>query len=219
MDSALIECASDLSSTVFKERSLYMITPKGLHILERFITKNGITAAHTLRLFAQQPICLTLLHLERRRADDDIYITKSVVEVLWRRFIGRDPNVSRLTDEELLAQKHARWFAKSNIPPEKQADRSIGIIVRKVSVGTEKKPAEEYQFPAWSAIEWLCEFTTCVCPEEAADLAAQFVRYGYIALVSDKGRFGQGNLLRTVKVGGAGGGAGAVMVSHRKGSV
>jgi len=216
MDAALIENAVDLSSSTFKDRGIYMITPKGLHVLERFITKNGITAVHTLRLFVQQPICMKLLHLERRVADDEVIIAKSVIQVLWRRVVGRDPNISRLSDEELSAQKQLRWYARaSSIAVEDLVDRSMGIILWKVSsvLSPSEKTALDYHFPALAVTEWLCDFSTCSGQDEAADLGAHFVRYGLITLVSDKGRVKEGNIVTTVKVGGAGGGAGGVMVS------
>ena len=216
MDAHLIENASDLSSSTFKERGPYMNTPKGLHILERFITKNGISAQHTHRLFAQQPICMKLLHLERRSTDDDIIITKGVVEVLWRRFVGREPNVTRLSENDLQAQNNVRWYNKPSSSPLDEVDRSIGVVLRKVSVAAIDKgspPVDEYHFSAWSAVDWVCDFSTCVGPDEGAELAAQFVRYGLITLVSDKGRARENDIIATARVGGAGGGSGAVSVS------
>ncbi len=214
MEAALIENATDLSSLAFKERGIYQITAKGLHVLERFITKNGITAPHTMRLFAQQPICMKLLHMERRSADDEMVTSKGVVEVLWRRLVGRDPNVSRLSDDELVAQKSMRWYnVKGSSNPADEVDRSIGIVLREIPIpSSSDKPGVEYQFPAWSVIDWMCQFSTCMGPDEAADLGAHFVRYGLISLVSDKGRVKEGNIIATVHSGGTGSAAGEVMV-------
>lgn len=209
----LIENATDLSSKVFKERGVFMLTPKGLHILERFITKNGITAEHVLPTFATQPICMKLLHLERRTQDDEVLITKAVLEVLFRRFLGREPNVSGLSDDDLLAQYHSRPHAKAPaLPPNETCDRTVGLIVRKIQACSEDKTRTEYHFTASSAVDWLCDFTTIVGLDEAAEVAGQFVRYGYISLVSDKGKNKEGDVVVTVRAGGAGGGAGALMV-------
>lgn len=215
MDAKLIENAADLLSPNFKDRGIYMITPKGLHVLERFITKNGITAQHMMRLFAQQPICMKLLHLERKSADDEIIISKSVIEILWRRFVGRHPNVSSLSEDILVAQKHFRWYQQLNPASTDEADRSIGIVLRRVeSRSSQSEQMDfEYHFPAWSVIEWLCEFSTCVGPDEAADLAAHFVRYGLIALVMDKSRVKEDDIIAEVTSGGAVGGTGAAIVS------
>ena len=44
MDARLIENATDPVSNLLKDRGTYVLTPKGLHVLERFITKNGINS-------------------------------------------------------------------------------------------------------------------------------------------------------------------------------
>jgi hypothetical protein len=212
MDAHLIENGADLNSRNFKDRGVYMLTPKGLHILERFITKNGISADHLLKVFASQPICMKLLHLERRSQDDEILITKSVIDVLFRRFVGREPNVTRLSDDELHAQFNSRSHAKAaTLPPGEELDRTLGVIVRKTNAVNEKR--DDYVFSAMSAIDWLCDFTTIIGIEEGAEVAAQFVRYGLIVLVSDKGKVKDYNVVVTARAGGPGGGAGAIMVS------
>ena len=43
MDARLIENAIDRSSNTFKDKGIYILTPKGLHVLERFISKNGMS--------------------------------------------------------------------------------------------------------------------------------------------------------------------------------
>src|SRR6201999_3205923 len=92
MDARLIENAADPSSNLFKDRGVYVLTPKGLHVLERFISKNGVSSDHLQHVFSTQPICIKLLHLERRSVDDEIIVTQSVITALFRRFVGRQPN-------------------------------------------------------------------------------------------------------------------------------
>lgn len=208
IDAHLIELATDISAGVFKERGLYMLTPKGLHILERFITKNGIAADHLLRVFATQPICMKLLHLERRTQDDEILVTRNVFEVLFRRFLGREPNVTRMTDDELLAHYYSRPHSKGTVYNGDGCDRTQGMLLRRIPTGE-----REFHFGALAAVDWLIDFTTIIGVEEAAEVLGQFVRYGYIALVSDRGKVKEGNVVVTVQGGGAGGGAGALMVS------
>lgn len=194
-----------------------MITPKGLHILERFIAKNGISANQLLPVFASQPICMRLLHLERRSGDDEIMISKGVMEVLFRRFTGNQPNVTRLSDDDLASQYYQRWYntktgsAVGASSPD-DLDRSLGMPVRKNHNPDLKR--DEYQFGAISACEWLVDNTTCVGMDEASEICAHFVRYGLIVLVSDRGRVRDGNIISTVRAGGAGGGAGGIMVSR-----
>jgi predicted transcriptional regulator len=218
MDAHLIENAADLTSDTFKDRGVYMITPKGLHILERFITKNGISAEHLLKVFATQPICMKLLHLERRSQDDEILITKGVIEVLFKRFAGREPNVTKLNEDEILQQYSTRPHSKGPaLPPGQELDRTLGIVVRKAT--TVERTAsdtsnDEYIFSATAAADWLCDFTTITGRDEAAEIAAHFVRYGLITLVSDR-KSKENAMIVSVRAGGPGGGAGAKFVSHQ----
>jgi hypothetical protein len=216
MDGRLIENAADIGSTTFKDRGVYVTTPKGLHMLERFITKNGIAADHVLKLFADQPITMKVLHIERRTSDDDIIFSPSVTNVIWRRFLGKSPNVCTLSDEDIAAQINSRWYAKSSIAPGTEFEREIGQLLRRTPIpASERKPGgptEEYSFPALSAIDWLCEYTTVAGPDEAGEILAQFVRYGFLQLHSDKGRPKDSDMIFTARAGCAGGGAGAVMV-------
>ncbi|WVQ82179.1 hypothetical protein IAT38_004307 [Cryptococcus sp. DSM 104549] len=210
MDSHLVENATDLASGTFKDRGIYMLTAKGLHILERFVSKNGITADHLLKVFATQPITMKLLHLERRSGDDEIIITRGVVDVLFRRFAGRDANATKLSEDEVQTFYYSRFYTKTPpLPAGETLDRSEGIIVRRVPAHGEKK--EEYQFGAKSAVDWILDFTSATGVDEAAEILGQFVRYGYITLSSDKGKAKDNQLIVTVRGGGAGGGAGAIM--------
>jgi hypothetical protein len=218
MDGRLIENATDLGSTTFRDRGVYMVTPKGLHVLERFITKNGITADHVIQLYTDQPITMKLLHLERRSADDDIIITKSVIDVIWRRFVGVAPNVCTLSEDDIAAQLDSRWYAKSSIAPGAEFDRSLGLLLRKVPLPASERKAsgvtDDYTFSASSAVDWLCEYSTAAGPDEAGEVLAQFVRYGFISLLSDKSKPKDTDMVFTARAGGAGGAAGAIMVSQ-----
>jgi hypothetical protein len=186
MDARLIENATDASSNLFKDRGVYVLTPKGLHVLERFISKNGISADHLQNVFATQPICIKLLHLERRAVDDEIIVTQSVITALFRRFAGRHPNY---IDSE-----------KSKDPFVIHHQRSKGITVSDGSSQDDGGPKDiKYCFAAVTALEWLCDFTSVVGREEAAEMAAQFVRFGLITLVSDKRKNNDSAIIFTVR--------------------
>lgn len=190
MDARLIENAADPSSNLFKDRGVYVLTPKGLHVLERFISKNGITADNLQQVFATQPICVKLLHLERRSSDDEIIVSQSVITALFRRFAGRQPNS--------LAQ---------NLGPDiyqKYNDRAKGVPLQDVTERAQPLLGKSQQnhkhcFPAVTALEWLCDFTSVVGREEAAEMAAQFVRFGFITLVSDKRKNNDSAIIFTVR--------------------
>lgn len=215
MDCHLVENATDIMAGSFKDRAIYMLTSKGLHILERFVSKNGIAADHLLKIFATQPITMKLLHLERRSADDEIIITRSVIEVLFRRFIGRVPNLTKLNDDEILAHYYSRFYTKASpLPAGETLDRSEGIIMRKPGAGEKTASSDDYVFSARAAVDWMLDFTSATSIDEAAEILGQFVRYGLIAFVSDKGKIREENVIISVRGGGAGGGAGAVMASN-----
>ena len=204
MDARLIENVSDPTSNLFKDRGVYQLTPKGLHVLERFISKNGINSDHLQPVFSSQPICIKLLHLERRSIDDEIIVTQSVISALFRRFVGRQPNYPPPTDKPLDA------FQKYN-------ERSKGIILNDITERSQpllSRPQliHKHCFPAVSALEWLCDFTSVVGREEAAEMAAQFVRFGLISLVSDKRKSSDSAIIFTVR-GSAPGGNSPVSVS------
>ncbi|KAJ3483712.1 hypothetical protein NLI96_g6119 [Meripilus lineatus] len=194
MDARLIENAADPGSNLFKERGVYVLTPKGLHVLERFMSKNGINGDHHSHVFTTQPICMKLLHLERRSTDDEIIVSQNVIVALFRRFVGRSPNYP---PENLDAFD----------PFQKYHERSKGVALTDVP---DKSPvgraaiAHRNCFAAVTALEWLCDFTSVIGREEAAEMAAQFVRYGLIALVSDKRKNNDSAIIFTVR-GAAGG--------------
>ena len=192
MDARLIENAVDPSSNLFKERGVYQLTPKGLHVLERFISKNGINADHISHVFQTQPICMKLLHLERRSVDDEIIVSQAVITALFRRFVGRQPNYS---PENFLSLD----------PYQKYQERSKGLALTDVTeriqpiMGRATTTVQKYCFPAVAALEWLCDFTSVIGREEAAEMAAQFVRFGLITLVSDKRKNNDSAIIFTVR--------------------
>lgn len=188
MDARLIENATDPSSNLFKDRGVYQLTAKGLHVLERFISKNGINADHLQPVFASQPICIKLLHLERRITDDEIIVTQSVITALFRRFVGRQPNYPPRT-EKSETDPFLRYHERAKgIPLTDLADK-----------GSKSTIANRFCFLAVQALEWLCDFTSVVGREEAAEMAAQFVRFGLITLVSDKRKNSDSAIIFTVR--------------------
>lgn len=203
MDARLIENAADRTSNLFKDRGVFMLTPKGLHVLERFITKNGMSADHLLKVFASQPICLKLLHLERRISDDEIIISQSVITALFRRFVGRQPNYPAEVPgpQDPAVEYHER---SKGIPLMDVHERATALI------GKGQLQVFKNCFTAVSALEWLCDFTSIVGRDEAAEMAAHFVRFGLIAMVSDKRKGTDSAVIFTVR-GSTGGSAAAAV--------
>lgn len=205
MDARLIENAADRTSNLFKDRGVFVLTPKGLHVLERFITKNGMSADHLLQVFASQPICLKLLHLERRGSDDEIIVSQFVITALFRRFVGRQPNYPAEVSgpQDPAADYHER---SKGIPLMDVHERASGLI------GKGQLQVFKNCFTAVTALEWLCDFTSIVGRDEAAEMAAHFVRFGLIAMVSDKRKGTDSAVIFTVQ--GSASGSAAVAVRY-----
>ncbi|SNX85545.1 probable Regulator of G-Protein Signaling Protein [Melanopsichium pennsylvanicum] len=178
VDARLIENAGDATNPMFKDKGVYVLTPKGLHILERFITKNGINGDHLLKVFSSQPICMKLLHLERRASDDELLINTPVLEVIFRRFVGRLPNY------ELGAAGARTDHGESGI------DRTLGIEMFDVQEKVKGRGHHtvKHTFNSMGALDWLCDFTTVCGKDEAAEIMAHFQRLNLIRLVLDKSK-------------------------------
>lgn len=191
MDARLIENAADTQSGLFKDKGVYQLTPKGLHILERFITKNGISAEHLLKVFAAQPICMKLLHLERRAHDDELLINRPILEVIFRRLCGRQPNYLPGASKNASGasiQDGSPKASSAGARPSGTFDPTMGIGVYDIvdKVKGQKEPVRiKHVFPAISVLDWLVDYTTIGGRDEAAEVAAHFQRLGYISLAKD----------------------------------
>ncbi|KIM25546.1 hypothetical protein M408DRAFT_74066 [Serendipita vermifera MAFF 305830] len=191
MDARLIENAIDKTANQFKDRAVYQLTPKGLHVLERFISKNGVNADGLVKVFQSQPICMKLLHLERRASDDEIIISQQVVTALFRRFVGRAPNyVEEIENQDPAIEYNQR---SAGIPLTDVIERAPQLI------GKGPLQTFKYCFLAVNALEWLCDFTSIVGRDEAAEMAAHFVRFGLITLLSDKRKTSDSAVIFTVR--------------------
>ena len=192
MDARLIENAADPSSNLFKDRGVYQLTPKGLHVLERFISRNGINGDHLSHVFATQPICMKLLHLERRSVDDEIIVSQSVITALFRRFVGRQtnypPQVAQAVDPTAAYHERAKGIQLMDMTDRQPSPTGKSHLI-----------THRHCFAALAALEWLCDFSSVVGREEAAEMAAQFVRFGLITLVSDKRKNNDSAIIFTVR--------------------
>ncbi len=68
-----------------------------------------------------------------------------------------------------------------------------------VSGGRGTPQPYQFCFSAVAALEWLCDFTSVVGRDEAAEMSAHFVRFGLIALVHDKRKGNDSAIIFTVR--------------------
>ncbi|CAG8437679.1 9045_t:CDS:2 [Rhizophagus irregularis] len=177
MDARLFENLADSSSRSFKDKNVFGLTPKGLYILERFVTRNGIAAPHLAKLFASQTSPIRLYFVERSPENDSVSSTRQCVESIFRRFAGTKPNiVNKDSDETKDSDSSSGSFCEKH-------DRNIGIEVKERQFGSKMA---RYSFNGAAACDWLCDFTTLITKEEAMKMATEFIRYGLIEYISDK---------------------------------
>ena len=152
---------------------------------------------------------MKLLHLERRSADDELYSSRQVMEMLWKRFAGRQPNIAIAagTNEPSTlslpgngssggggassssAGGGASKGALAGGPSTESIDQTQGIAVRAFSERIKGKAQSfDHAVSAMAVVDWLLDFTTMGQREEAVENAAQFVRHGWLELVCEKGR-------------------------------
>lgn len=145
--------------------------------------KNGASAPHIEDLLkAQQSIiCKKLLHLERRSHDDAVQVSKSVIELIFRRFVGKRPNYRPSNDKHYNKEDGVELADNGKI---------------------------RNSFTAIAALDWLSDFTTVLNKDEGAEICGHFVRFGLISLISDKvSRNGDTWIYRVTAAGNGAGGA------------
>ncbi|CAI2199500.1 13540_t:CDS:2, partial [Funneliformis geosporum] len=171
LDARLFENLSDTYSRTFRDKSIYGLTPKGIYILERFVSRNGITAPHLTKIFFVQPTQIRLFALERDPETDSINLSKQHVESIFRRFAGPRPNfINKYGDSsEDSTMLSVDW------------NLGIGLKVRYIN-----NISYYYTFSGAISCDWLCDFTTLISKEEAMKVATEFIRLGLLEPINSK---------------------------------
>ena len=192
LDASLIRNATKNESLHFKKKGIYTPTPKGLLVLEEFMQMCDLEseADHLVAILSSRPKPRPkLTRLERRRADDELVITQLTIANLFRDFVGPFPNYDWKdhTGVLLFSEKETYKLLRDVF---KKDDRPFG--------GKASSIRTTHCVGAPTIIHWLCDNTVISSPQEAAEVAAQFVRYGLLVLVDD--RAGKGESVSTFKV-------------------
>ncbi|GLB44803.1 putative regulator of G protein signalling domain [Lyophyllum shimeji] len=163
LDAHYIRNAVDPLLNLFKEQSLYTLTPKGLYVLDRFIRKTGIDADHLQHMLSKEIVCSKLFHVERSPAEDEIRFSYQDIVSLFRRFVGPQPNYPPKPGDSLE-------------PIHEYAQRSKGIALMDfIDRGLLGRGTQyQYCFDAVDALEWLCDFTLVGKPEKTSRKAIIF---------------------------------------------
>ncbi|KAG0131121.1 Regulator of G-protein flbA, Developmental regulator [Tuber indicum] len=167
MDARFIELADGKSTIYFPPKgSLWQLTPKGIHVLERFCQRNGIQQDHVIKLLQSSFNTMRLVILERDSVTDRLSHDKTTTEVIFRRFAGATPNIKAnvsISDSDSVSEYH---------------DGVTGVKLaetRKVGDGVVKS-----SFTGKCAVDWLLDCCTTVERSETHEILNLFIQYGLV---------------------------------------
>lgn len=169
LDARFIEPADGkLIPTFALKGGVWQLTPKGIHILHRFCSRNGIHSDHIKPLFAMDT--MQLVEVERDTATDKLSQDRGTIEVIFRRFVGTEgPNVkpsATISDSESLS------------------DYRSGLLG--VKMAAERKFNEKYvknSFTGKAASDWLLDCCSTIDRNETHEIAEMFVRNALMCCV------------------------------------
>ena len=147
---------------------VWQLTPKGICILDRFCSRNGIQQKQVAELIG---VALPqLMILERDRQSDKLLTNRGTIEVVFRRFIGANgfnikSTVSSADSDSMSDYKDGLTGVKM------AAERNVGGKTFKDT------------FTGKSAIDWLIDCSTTVDRRETIEIALLFVEYDLIEVV------------------------------------
>ncbi|KAL4401019.1 hypothetical protein ACI68E_002343 [Malassezia pachydermatis] len=148
-----------LERVVNQEGEVYAPSPKGLHLIDRFVTRHGIATRSVSNLLNLHTLCDKLLFLERDE-QDDVLLSDAVVRIVFHRMVGLSP---RRTESSAMGMAMQATYAKD----------ALGQMY------------ETAHFSSIEALAWLVNFTTLVSVDEAIVLAAHMVRLGWLEPETD----------------------------------
>ncbi|KAI9756780.1 MAG: hypothetical protein M4579_003697 [Chaenotheca gracillima] len=173
MDARFVESADGKPVNPFPlKNAVWQLTPKGMHVLQRFCQRNGIVQRHVLEVLDSPRNTMQLVILERDVITDKLSRDRSTIEVLFRRFVGQDgPNTKQST---------------SSADSDSLSDYSNGLIG--VKMAKERRIFEKAvhnTFTGKAAVDWLMDCCTTVDRTETREIAAMFVHEALIYPIVD----------------------------------
>ncbi|KAF3942165.1 hypothetical protein ABW19_dt0208021 [Dactylella cylindrospora] len=167
-----MEAVGEKSSTPFSTKNmLWQLTPKGIHVLERFCQRNGINAPHVMSLLSSPLNTMRLVILERDPVTDKISQDRPTTEIIFRRFAGPTPNLNKSTtvsDSDSISE---------------YAESTTGVRIAETRKVFDK--VIKYSLTGKNTVDWLLDCCTSIDPVETHEIAAQFVRFNLLQCVID----------------------------------
>ncbi|KAK2810746.1 hypothetical protein FQN50_002789 [Emmonsiellopsis sp. PD_5] len=181
VDARFIESVDGRLSTQFPLKgALFQLTPKGIHILQGFCQRNGITARHIMDILESPRNTMQLVILERDVTTDQLSHDRATIDVIFRRFIGQDgPNIKSTV---------------SSSDSDSLSDYTNGLVG--VKLAKERKVGDKIvtnTFTGKAAVDWLMDCCTTTDRRETFEIAEMFVKHGLIWSVQEDKAFVQQN--------------------------
>ncbi|KAI6785220.1 Developmental regulator-like protein [Emericellopsis cladophorae] len=175
LEARFIESADGKYQQVYNMKgSVWQLTPKGVTVLDRFCSKNGIQQKQVAELTALHSTQLVIL--ERDLQTDKLMHDRSTIEVIFRRFAGAEgrnvkPSVNAADSESLHDYRDGLTGVKM------AAERKInGKTYRETLTGK-------------AASDWLMDCSTIVDRRETMEIATLFVEYDLMEPVAQDRNF------------------------------
>ncbi|KAJ3944398.1 AMSH/STAMBP protein ubiquitin specific-protease [Colletotrichum fioriniae] len=178
LEARFIESADGKYQQVYNMKgSVWQLTPKGVTVLDRFCSRNGIQQKSISDLVGATLSQLVIL--ERDGQTDKLITDRGTIEVIFRRFIGtHGPNVKSSVSS---ADSDSLSDYKDGLTGVKMASE------RKVNGKTYKDT-----FTGKAATDWLMDCCTTVDRRETYDIASLFVEYDLMEpVVQDRAHMAQ----------------------------
>lgn len=171
LDARFVESAEGKTDFLSKS-SVWLLTPKGMHVLGRFCQRNGIHQRHVNELLDSPRNMMQLVILERETETDKVNSDDATVSVIFRRFAGdTGPNLkthSSSSDSDSVSE---------------YATGMVGVKMQRSRRGDKDAP---YCFTGKTGYDWLMNCCTVVDKREVYDIASHFLAHGHIELVPDE---------------------------------
>lgn len=163
LEARFIESADGKYQQVYTMKgSVWQLTPKGISILDRFCSRNGIQQKQVAELIGNSLPQLVIL--EREGQTDKLTTDRGTIEVLFRRFVGIGgfnikSNVNSADSDSLSDYRDGLTGVKM------AAERKVGGKTFK------------HTFTGKAATDWLMDCSTTVDRRETIEVAGLFVEY------------------------------------------
>ena len=169
LEARFIESADGRYQQVYTMKgSVWQLTPKGISVLDRFCSRNGIQQKQVAELIGSS--VPQLVSLERDGQTDKLLTDRGTIEVIFRRFLGTNgPNIKS---------------SVSSADSDSLSDYKDGLTG--VKMAAERKVAGKTfkdTFTGKAATDWLMDCSTTVDRRETIEIASLFVEYDLMEAV------------------------------------